>query len=95
MKCIRVYYSARKKIQKNYKTDLGDGFIQSLKIVHVVSYRIINVYTKKFKNALKKCNAVQYVCLFNTLQVLNKDVCIINKVFQLLILDYKVSTLDE
>ena len=37
------------------------------------SYKIVE--QKNLKNALKSCNTVQYVCLFTTLQVGNKDVC--------------------
>ena len=37
------------------------------------SYKIVE--QKNLKKALKSCNTVQYVCLFTTLQVGNKDVC--------------------
>ena len=42
------------------------------------SYKIVD--QKNFKKRPKKiCNTVQYVCLFTTLQVENKDVCKIVK----------------
>ena len=42
------------------------------------SYKIVE--EKNLKNTIKSCNTVQYVCLFTTLQVGNKDVCKIVKI---------------
>ena len=39
------------------------------------------VEEKNLKKTIKSCNTVQYVCLFTTLQVGNKDVCKIVKIF--------------
>ena len=37
------------------------------------------VEEKNLKKTIKSCNIVQYVCLFTTMQVENKDVCKIVK----------------
>ena len=42
-------------------------------------YKIVE--EKNLKKTIKSCNTVQYVCLFTTLQVGNKDVCKIVKIF--------------
>ena len=83
-----TFCSDYKKIQKNSKNRLWwwDCLIAN-KIIDKKSYKkrlcrwallivVEKSYTKKSKNALKKCNFVQYVLLFTTVHGMNKDVCI-------------------